>query len=57
MTKHYEASDAHKAMEENPEQYEQTPDVDEDAEPMNRHNGSVTTDLGGESVSNLISKV
>lgn len=57
MNDNTQAADAWKGMEENPERYEAAPDVEGEPEPVDRNEGSVSTDLGSQSITSLMSKV
>lgn len=46
-----------KDVEEDPEKFDVSAEVDDDLETLDRYDGSETTDLGGESVSDLMGKV
>lgn len=56
MIDNSQADDAWKSMEENPEATDASPEIDESTEPLNRHDGTASTDLGGD-VSDLVSQV
>lgn len=49
--------DGMKNLEENPEKADATPEPDEQTESVTRHEGQMTTEMGEESVSDLLSKV
>lgn len=49
--------DGMKDLEENPEKTQATPDVDDSGEPLNRHDGSMSTTTGGASLTELTSKL
>lgn len=55
MTHNTQTEDAWKNHEENAR--DETPEPDEQAQPLNRHNGKVTTETGGASVSDLMAQV
>lgn len=55
MTTNTKAEDAWKHHEEN--NSDTTPEPDDSTENLNRHQGKVTTEMGEESVSDLMSKV
>lgn len=57
MTDNTPADNAWTDLEENPEKTDASPEIDDDASELARHNGSATTTTGGKSLSELTAKL